>query len=90
MKSAYQRRREAVLRPETPLDVYEDELLASIVAEELYHEFPGRVVCCLVLESGFSVVGVGGPRREALAAARAKLWEMDAYMTAEALSNEDG
>jgi hypothetical protein len=81
----------------TPLDVLEDELLSGIVKREIYHEFPGRVVCCLLLESGFSVIGVSGHcvdmgdgRSLALAAAKRRLWDMDDYMTAEAMSGEDG
>ena len=78
----------------TPIDVLEDELLESLVIETIYHSFPGRVVCCLLLNSGFSVIGVSGhtelfdddeDRAAAMLAARKQLWEMDAYMTAEAL-----
>jgi hypothetical protein len=80
----------------TPLDVLEGEAMDALIAEEYYHHFPGRVVCCLVLESGFSVVGASGfgddkanGRLEAGADARRQLWEMDAYMVAEALSRDE-
>lgn len=82
----------------TPIEVLEEEALESLVIETIYHSFPGRVVCCLVLESGFSVIGVSCHigtdtvkmgMASALADARKKLWEMDAYMTMEALSRDD-
>jgi len=76
------------------------ELIDKVIVSEIYHRFEGTqtIVCCLVLENGFTVTGESAcaspenydeeiGRKIAKSNARDKIWVLEGYLLKERLKD---